>query len=104
MEKSKGGGGMHKKGEERLTEHVRAKEKDDAARREMHAEADAREAQEDGLWGDYLFGGGTGMHHQPPRPELPTDEDELRAFLARSFPLPRCAEPPDLSDSDSDDV
>ena len=55
------------------------------------------------LWGDALFGGGTGMHHQPPRPELPTDDDELRALLARLFPLPRCAEPPDLSDSDSDD-
>ena len=87
-----------------MTEHVRAKETDDAARLEMHAEADEREHREAGLWGDSLFGGGTTMHHQPPRPELPTDEDELRAFLARSFPLPRCAEPPDLSDSDSDDV
>ena len=71
---------------------------------QMHAEADAREAQEYGLWGDSLFGGGTGMHHQPPRPELPTDDEELRAFLARSFPLPRCAEPPDLSDSDDSDL
>ena len=43
------------------------------------------------------------MHHQPQRPELPTDEDEMRELLARAFPLPRCAEPPDLSDSDSDD-
>ena len=94
---------MHQKAEERLTEHIRAQEKDDAARREMHAKADAREHREAGLWGDSLFGGGTGMHHQPPRPELPTDDEELRALLARLFPLPRCAEPPDLSDSDSDD-
>jgi len=93
---------MKGKGMERVTEHVRALAKDDVARREMHAEADAREHREAGLWGDSLFGGGTGMHHQPPRPELPTDDDELRALLARLFPLPRCAEPPDLSDSDSD--
>ena len=86
-----------------IKEHARAQEKDDAARSERLAEVAEREHREAGLWGDSLFGGGTGMHHQPPRPELPTDDDELRALLARSFPLPRCAEPPDLSDSDSDD-
>ena len=45
------------------------------------------------------------MHHQPPRPELPTDEDELRELLARSFPLPRVSyRPPDFSDSEDDDL
>ncbi len=103
-EKSKGGGGTHQKAEERLTEHIRAQEKDDAARREMHAEADEREHREAGLWGDSLFGGGTGMWHPPAdRPDLPTDEDEMRELLARAFPLPRVeSQPPALSDSDSD--
>jgi len=46
------------------------------------------------------------MHHQPQRPELPTDEDEMRELLARAFPLPRCADfqLPTLSDSDDDDL
>ena len=87
-----------------MTEHVRAKETDDAARREMHAEADEREHREAGLWGQSLFGGGTTMHHQPPRPELPTDEDELRELLARAFPLPHVSQPPALSDSDDSDL
>ena len=51
-----------------------------------------------------MFGGGTGMHHQPPRPELPTDEDELRELLARAFPLPHVSQPPALSDSDDSDL
>ena len=44
------------------------------------------------------------MHHQPPRPELPTDEDELRELLARAFPLPHVSQPPALSDSDDSDL
>ena len=65
---------MKGKGMERVTEHVRAQEKDDAARRELCADATEREHREAGLWGQSLFGGGTTMHHQPPRPELPTDD------------------------------
>jgi hypothetical protein len=72
----------------------------------MHAEADAREHREAGLWGDSLFGGGTGMWHPPPdRPDLPTEDVELRELLARSFPLPHVAyQPPGLSDSDDSDL